>query len=481
MYAALINGANGSSVLVNSPSASGKTSLFTLFSTRYPELKVIHLPFTIWGSNMANFCQDIIGGFVKVNTRDSIRFEKGSFYVIVLDDAHNAYQNLLFWQGLLKDIVSSYAARKPNYSVRFVISATRPSIGGVESPAEFINIPHRLSREDFLLSAEEAMELFRLRLPSKLLEFHQLLNIMIGECGGLIGALIVAISELSVDLIQYLNPTEEQAMEVFFGLKMLLQMARCFGSGHKAVGNMHLRTIMLDAFAGAIVPIPSNVKNLDDSSKKDYENIVKGGILVPHYSGLNLVDGLKFSSPLALRYYCQYLFPNRTLSTPETLEDLIRLAISNMSAHVLHQSLEGDRSFPKEAIFQQLFMEGLCKNTSIDCSVCPELSLIFPGVRIEGEIDFFVDSKKRWGIELLVKGKNISEHMQRFGVNGKYAGFKAQNYAVVDFRSSLNGIPTNVGLHEKRITVFFPAGGDFSFCNVIFGLASGFQRLSLNE
>jgi hypothetical protein len=64
---------------------------------------------------------------------------------------------------------------------------------------------------------------------------------------------------------------------------------------------------------------------------------------------------------------------------------------------------------------------------------------------------------------LLVKGDRISEHIDRFGPDGKYAGLGVTDYAVVDVRGSVDGRPTNVQRREKRYTAFFDPK-DFSKC-----------------
>jgi hypothetical protein len=118
-------------------------------------------------------------------------------------------------------------------------------------------------------------------------------------------------------------------------------------------------------------------------------------------------------------------------------------------------------------------MTGLAACLPPKCHICPELSKVFPndqigGGKIEGEIDFYVNGELRWGIELLVLGDKISEHMSRFGPKGKYFPLRVNEHAVVDFRRSLDGKPTNVSVLQHRISVVFPFG-DFNQCICKFG------------
>jgi hypothetical protein len=144
-----------------------------------------------------------------------------------------------------------------------------------------------------------------------------------------------------------------------------------------------------------------------------------------------------------------------------------------MSSNVLKNStLPGD--FPKEAVFQHLFMEGLALHTPPSCSICPELSKIFPSEtnlnmqQIEGEIDFYLNGDIRWGIELLVNGGGVGEHLSRFAPNGKYAPLAVNDYAIVDFRKNARGQPTQISKHPNRVSVFFKLG-DYSAAQCLFG------------
>ena len=116
----------------------------------------------------------------------------------------------------------------------------------------------------------------------------------------------------------------------------------------------------------------------------------------------------------------------------------------------------------------------------------PELSRVFPDSprqldqRIDGEIDFYLNGSLRWGIELLVNGDRISEHIARFAVDGKYAALAVKDYAVVDLRCNQTGRITNVIRKPERITVFFKAG-EFSSCRCIFGLDADPESIILKH
>jgi hypothetical protein len=137
------------------------------------------------------------------------------------------------------------------------------------------------------------------------------------------------------------------------------------------------------------------------------------------------------------------------------LQKLIEDAITRLPFTVLQKSIH-EGNFPKEAVFQHLFMSALISCTPPSVAIHPELSQPFgSNEKIPGEIDFYIDGDLCWGIELLVKGDRISEHMDRFGLDGTYAKLNAEDYAVIDFRELIDGKPSNVPRHAKRYTAFF--------------------------
>jgi hypothetical protein len=213
-----------------------------------------------------------------------------------------------------------------------------------------------------------------------------------------------------------------------------------------------------------------------------YSSLKKAGILVEFPD-----TTFGFSSQLAKRYYFKWIFPNRSLTAPSTLAEFIGNVVSSMSATILKNSTRpGD--FPKEAVFQHLFMEGLASFTPPNCSICPELSKIFPATTnpntqqtIPGEIDFYLNCSLRWGIELLVNGDGIGEHISRFTPpNGKYVALAVSDYTVVDIRRNSTGRLANISRHSNRITVFFK-NDDYSIAQCILGLDNAPVVISLSN
>lgn len=246
----------------------------------------------------------------------------------------------------------------------------------------------------------------------------------------------------------------------------------------KPVGD-DFKNFLKRCFADSLTQLNGLMNEKDNDS---YSSLKKAGILVEYPD-----TTFGFSSPLAKRYYFKWIFPNRSLTAPSTLVELIGNVVASMSATILANSTRpGD--FPKEAAFQHLFMEGLASFTRPDCSICPELSKIFPATtnsntqqNIPGEIDFYLNSSLRWGIELLVNGDGIGEHISRFTPpNGKYVALAVNDYAVVDFRRNPVGRPANILRHSNRITVFFK-DNDYSIAHCIFGLNNTPVEINLSN
>jgi hypothetical protein len=296
----------------------------------------------------------------------------------------------------------------------------------------------------------------RCGLDEKFAQFSVLKNAIVKECGGLIGALALCCNEINFDFVKSVNPQESDALKYFFSEGITKSMQRCFGSGHSRPVSDEVKDFLSKLLVSGQDTV--SIENLEKEDEPTVSTLLKAGILV-NLDGRNAA----FSSRMAQRYYFDLLFPGRAKENPRTIGKLVETVIRDLPYQILRNSVQaGD--FPKEATFQHLFMVSLARCTKPSVQIHPELSRVFgSNEKIPGEIDFFIDGELRWGIELLVNGYRISEHMDRFGPNGKYAGLGVTDYAVVDFREAVNGKPTNVQRREKRYTAFFDPK-DFSKC-----------------
>jgi hypothetical protein len=434
--------------LLSSSAASGKTSLLCLFSDAVKtkcnvtyiscnEDKQLNELFLLSGVNLnkQSYCSP---------------FNNGLPHVIILDDAQKTYDDSS-WGTLIKGMPFKLS------NCRIIISAVHSLESGVESPVYFSN-SQKLTRNDFLLSPSESLTFLsdeKIGLRGTLSQFSILKEVIARECGGLIGALALCCKGLNSHFQKFTVIQESEALRYFFSNTITELMERCFGSGHSRPVSNDIADFLERSMIGdeSVLWIQTLEQKGDPIAKK----LLESGILEEESYQV------KFSSRMAERYYFRCLFPTRSSDLPQTLPELVKNAITLLPFNVLQNSVD-DGNFPKEAVFQLLFMSALISCTPPSVAIHPELSQPFgSNEKIPGEIDFYIDGELRWGIELLTNGDRKSEHMDRFGPNGKYAGLGVTDYAVVDFRKLIDGKPTNVQRHEKRYTAFFDPK-DFSKC-----------------
>jgi hypothetical protein len=465
---------SNSIVLLTSPAASGKSSLFKLYKAATENVKVVGISFL---SEKTPF--ELLKAKGIDLEGENIKEELSQKNVVFfLDDAQKKYCEVSFWEALVK-ATGIWIPEK----IKFIISATHSLSGGNQSPVEFQSLP-RLTRMDFLLTDEEAyrfLELSQIGLPANIREHRILKDILVRDSGGLVGALRLAINSLKGAFHSYKNaPIQESlCLQYCLSLPFVENMARCFGSVHSYPSGEDFKRFLKNCLSDEKVPLKFLANQQDNDT---YLSLKKSGILVGPPDA-----NFGFSSQLAKRYYFRWIFPNRSETTPTTLRELIMNVIGNMSATILKNSTQCN-DFPKEAVFQHLFMEGLASFTPPNCHICPELSKIFPETTnantqqaIPGAIDFYLNSSLRWGIELLVNGGGIGEHINRFTPpDGKYTALAVSDFTVVDFRGNCTGQPTNIAKHSKRITVFFKKD-DYSIANCIFGEESNVVQINLSN
>ncbi|KAJ3291264.1 hypothetical protein HDU76_007305 [Blyttiomyces sp. JEL0837] len=352
-------------VRLTSPSASGKSSLLMVYE--HSLKKLTKRTDVVWISCLDSrtpsdlLLQEAGIDLVKRTTVDGV----GEHNLIVfLDDAQAKYADLEFWNLLNKSSPIWLPA-----TISFVISSTHLLVGGVESPVVLESL-QRLERKDFLLSTEEAEQFLNfngISLPTSM-RLPTLKTLLINECGGLIGALRSGPS--SALSVRRLRCRYES---------LLWKSSLCpIGDDFKKF----LKRIVVNEN----VRPPSLANKTDEES---YLSRQKAGILVENKQDRTFM----FSSPLAKRYYFRWIFPDRSFSKPASLHELVRNVVGSMSSNLLkHSTVPGE--FPKEAVFQHMFTEGLARFTKANCSICPELSKVFPDPNsnvsgaIAGEIDF---------------------------------------------------------------------------------------------
>ncbi|KAJ3120116.1 hypothetical protein HK098_004875, partial [Nowakowskiella sp. JEL0407] len=424
-------------LLLNSPAGSGKTSILNLLESGKTKYQCYYLSCARY-RNLADVLYSELKSrsnyFIQLSSTETF-FPTNVDIIIMLDDAQKTYSDQDGWAYFLKNGDKFIPG-----NVKFLIAATHMLKAGEESPGDFQTLP-KIARDDLLLSEAESAEFLDSPLGMKdRFDFPSVRSILIRQSAGLVGALRVSVLTLASAFSKNDSPTEDQVLQSVLSNNFVAGMTRVFGSEHTSPLEPGFITFLEELFTGEAQLAPIHLTGEDD---KLFIRLQKSGILIDR-------DGLiDFTSSLARRYFIKWLFPQRASKDPTSLRILVEKCIRSMSASLLLNSTVPDAKFSKEATFQHLAMRGLAGNTSPSCAICPELSKIYPdsstpGGSIKGEIDFYLNGNLRWGIELLVNGSGIGEHLQRFSKKGKYEPLKVKDYLVVDFRENDTGEPTNI-------------------------------------
>jgi hypothetical protein len=480
-------------VLVNSPASSGKSSLIRLLAHGRPDYQCVGFSFMKYQSTQAADALRLHGCDLQRQEITIPIREDCSLLVIVIDDAQEKYNDLDFWCGLVKDY-SLLADRCPK--LRFIISTVHALGSKHKSPVEF-EAMSKISRKDMLLTDDECLEYLSLTYPSGLhscLWDAALIEAIQAGCGRLIGALSQTVKALNHEVGKAYKsrlPYEaSDALRFLLSYAYLQSLTRCFGSSISNNISSELKSILIECLFDRPLQ-KNNITSTDDL--ESITELIKSGILVEDAGSY-----VEFTSPVAKRFYSRKLFPNRALSNPTSLTNLLKKTIEAMSASLLAKA-DSSNGLPNEATFQHLFFTCLASNTRGDCQITAELSKTlssthagkqflmpcsttvfdrFVGQQIPGRIDFFINGDLLWGLELLVQGRDIGEHLSRFDAGQPYSKLGCSDYAVVDIRSTSDGCATNVLRHPKRMTLFFRRG-DFSTCRCIVGVNGPEEVLTL--
>ena len=445
-------------VIMSSPPGTGKTSSLQMLSKcNIPDMNFVHVKMNQEESGitaLAQFGLDLSGATCKVDARYGNKIT-----VFLLDDAQWRYGEAMLWDKLLKQ--ESFT---PDH-IRILVSATH-YLGGDLSPIEVDSISDdaKLPSDHFLLSEEDSKGFLKDYMNFRFGWSDELVQIIVNDCGGNIGALRIACEDLheSFRFCRNENLTFEKLLNHYLSTKMLGRMSRCFGSA---------------PLNGVAQEMMGTIRELLFSQPKQYH------FLPNQFANLSYHDHkLSFMSPLAKRYFMSHFYPLRSSVEPTNLLELVKSVIQNMSSNTLQQSVVDKSNIPKEAMFQHLFMSGVTTSTPCNIGIHPELSrVIGDTARNNGEMDFFINGTLCWGVELLIQdSRDVGERISRFEADtGKYAPLRMKDYIIVDVRQNATGRITNVTKHQKKLSVFFKAG-DFRQCQCQYGSDDTISQFSLN-
>jgi hypothetical protein len=131
------------------------------------------------------------------------------------------------------------------------------------------------------------------------------------------------------------------------------------------------------------------------------------------------------------------LFAMQTTEAKEvhSLSDLCIEAVTRMNPEIFRKS--ASKTSDSGALYERQW-----QNEFYRCcySLLPNGTGISPDVgplyEAKGYIDYFIDSKHGWGIELLREGSALNSHLRRFDDGGKYQAIPLNDWLCIDFRRS---------------------------------------------
>ncbi|CAG8789687.1 17156_t:CDS:2 [Dentiscutata erythropus] len=117
-----------------------------------------------------------------------------------------------------------------------------------------------------------------------------------------------------------------------------------------------------------------------------------------------------------------------------TLQELVREALSRINSkyltHNLGRSKDGMRLL--ERVWQMEFYRAIYNCLPNEMHISPDVGRIFA---TDGVVDFYI-SEPQWAIELLIDGKDMKRHHERFQDGGKYSSIPIKSYIILDIRET---------------------------------------------
>jgi hypothetical protein len=165
--------------------------------------------------------------------------------------------------------------------------------------------------------------------------------------------------------------------------------------------------------------------------------IVKTNILTDTNHASN--DGesiLDFPAPLLRAIYLQDRLGGqpRAEVEPKTFREFIGLVFGAMNPMTLQKSLGVGRDGRLlERVWQMEFYRAAMQVLPVDIHASVDVGAVFGS---NGYLDFYVNDKRNWAIELLRDGDVSREHQQRFHEDGLYSSIleAAKEWAIIDIR-----------------------------------------------
>jgi len=458
--------AAGSRLLVTAPPGGGKSSLAFLLRAKLESQKIPVLYRVITNPGPENLKRMNLKPRKWLNELFGRDFEEAlrSYSVILLDDAQGLFSAPDIWNFLVKSC-------EPVQIIFF--ASVLPESCDVQTSV----ITWKIGWNDLKLDKEEQDELCAKMVAryASLTWFPEMLAMVRRDAGGHVGLLRLIPQHLVNNHPRDIKNDEEFVTfmhRFYFGAMFDTWPMHRFFRFHERLNATHREILHEMIFRGGVSAPPSR----DSSSPPDSKEIKAKRELLRLVIVAQVGPTLEFATPFHFRYFFRAAFPS-------FISDADFEAIPNLPSWCpfvigrFQQSAFQGGDFPLEGAIQHMFWKAASECIPSSYRLAAEVSKTYGGAT-DGRLDFWVNSKLQWAIELVREGDRQREHLERFGVDGKYFSLQPKEWVVIDFRNPR----TNIGRLEGKpnlINVVFSA--DFSFATLVVGVAKAMVRVELRK
>ena len=438
---------NYMSLLITSPSFTGKTSLANLMYNHWQQngINVHYISFA--AIKKEDDLDDFFRSAIGMSSRD-IMTRPG---YLIMDETQNIYSHPTFWGNL-----------KSGAQVRRVLAFGvfgLSSIGFERSPSQF---QLKWYYDDIKFTDQECMELvdsFKqyqpiardILIPEVLGDLFQFLN-------NHPGLVYLALHTICYEFVR--APFNAQDIDAMRALivkgqlsKQLFKQARCFSIDYKRLAEIlgpETDRVMHQLITSDEIPLEEDLM----------ADLHRAGICISDRQEAKLT----FSSEIMKVYYRDLYYKSLygisgtfvvSNWSHETTYSLVKRILELFNPRVFSNTQAIGRDGRRyERIYQDEFYRCCYMLAPSKCH--PDVGAIYGS---KGFLDFYLDGAQQWGFELLRNGDKLKGHVERFDLaSGRYKDIPLDDYAVVDFYE----VPGNrqVFVNDKYFQVVFSP--DFS-------------------
>lgn len=422
--------------LLRSPPYTGKTTFAYALRDYLVHLNYQALYINLAGmdGSMARYDDKLFQDYwqAKVGfTWDELTECKSPTYVIV-DEAQIIYGDCvpLFW-GYLKEFLSN---PNKNHNLRVLMVASYdPRIGSLRTPMQFTNA---LGLDALRLTLDELQQLtatfVEQRQRQDLCSESFTIPVPIQKAifnlsGGHAGLCRITLKKIWERFCNGGSETQMLEYLVSSPFQRVLRTTRAFCW----MENWNPTVEQSQFIRQALVSCDSeSICNMEWTLNQHVEPFFKSGLFIL------INEQLQFTAPIMRMALGQYLFTASGCSShlcATNFEEFMIRSIERMRPSVLRNSLGRGTGYLLERTWQFEWYRAAVTAAPADAVVSPDVGAIFGS---PGYLDFYVNGRYSWGIELLREGNRAEHHAARFGQSGMYEKIPMKEHVLIDFRKS---------------------------------------------